>query len=73
MSSIACAFTGRMDMRTKSKSRIITEKRPRRGKSSQFPVAWRLPTKRPPTPPGEILLEEFLKPSGSASLRLRCA
>jgi antitoxin HigA-1 len=23
-----------------------------------------LPTKRPPTPPGEILLEEFLKPLG---------
>jgi addiction module HigA family antidote len=64
MSSIACAFTGRMDMGTKSKSRIITEKRPRRGKSSQFPVARRLPTKRPPTPPGEMLLEEFLKPLG---------
>ena len=64
MSSIECAFTGRMDMRTKSKSRIITEKRPRRGKSSQFPVVRRLPVKRPPTPPGEMLLEEFLKPLG---------
>jgi antitoxin HigA-1 len=64
MSSIACAFTGRMDMRTKSKSRTITGKRPQRGKSSQLPLARRLPTKRPPTHPGEMLLEEFLKPLG---------
>lgn len=64
MSSIACAFIGRMDMRTKSKSRTITEKRSRRGKSSQFAVVRRLPTKRPPTHPGEMLLEEFLKPLG---------
>jgi antitoxin HigA-1 len=64
MSSIACAFTGRMDMRIKSKSRTITERRPQRGKSSQFPVVRRLPTKRPPTHPGEMLLEEFLKPLG---------
>jgi addiction module HigA family antidote len=51
-------------MRTKSKSRTITEKRPQRGKSSQFAVVRRLPTKRPPTHPGEMLLEEFLKPLG---------
>ncbi|MGH7824675.1 MAG: HigA family addiction module antitoxin [Candidatus Binatia bacterium] len=49
-------------MRTKSKSRTITEKRPQRGKSAHFPVVRRLPTKRPPTHPGEMLLEEFLKP-----------
>jgi antitoxin HigA-1 len=49
-------------MRTKSKLRTITEKHPRRGKSSQFAVVRRLPTKRPPTHPGEMLLEEFLKP-----------
>ena len=51
-------------MRTKSKSRTITEKRSQRGKSSQFPVARRLPTNRPPTHPGTMLLEEFLKPLG---------
>ena len=27
-------------------------------------VGWRLPRKRPPTHPGEMLLEEFLKPLG---------
>lgn len=64
MNSIACVFTGRMDMRTKSKSRTIIEKHSQRGKSSQFPLARRLPTKRPPTHPGEMLLEEFLKPLG---------
>ena len=51
-------------MRTKSKLRTITEKRPQRGKSSQFTVVRRLPTNRPPTHPGEMLLEEFLKPLG---------
>lgn len=50
-------------MRTKSKSRIITDRGPQRGKSP-FPVTRRLPTKRPPTHPGEMLLEEFLKPLG---------
>ena len=64
MSSIACAFTGRMDMRIKSKSRTTTKRRPRSGKSSQFPVVRRLPANRPPTHPGEMLLEEFLKPLG---------
>ncbi|MGH7927392.1 MAG: HigA family addiction module antitoxin [Candidatus Binatia bacterium] len=51
-------------MRTKSKSRIIIEGRPQRGKLPQFPVVRRLPTRRPPTHPGEMLLEEFLKPLG---------
>lgn len=64
MSSFACAFTGRMDMRTKSKSRTTTERRPQRSKSPQFAVVRRMPTKRPPTHPGEMLLEEFLKPLG---------
>ena len=41
-------------MPTKSKSRTTT-----RGSSL---VSRRLPTHRPPTPPGELLLEEFLKP-----------
>src|SRR3989338_11368058 len=64
MSSIACAFTGRMDMRIKSKSRTTTKRRPHSGKSPQFPVVRRLPANRPPTHPGEMLLEEFLKPLG---------
>jgi len=64
MSSIACAFTGRMDMRNKLKSRTTTERRPQRGESLQFSVVRRLPSKRPPTHPGEMLLEEFLKPLG---------
>jgi antitoxin HigA-1 len=51
-------------MRTKSKSRTIIEKRSQHGKSWEFPVARRLPTKRPPTHPGEMLLEEFLRPLG---------
>jgi addiction module HigA family antidote len=53
-----------MNMRTKSKSRTIIEKRSQHGKSWEFPVARRLPIKRPPTHPGEMLLEEFLKPLG---------
>ena len=53
-------------MPTKSKSRTITETlsgeaaAPGRDRL----VARRLPTHRPPTHPGEMLLEEFLKPLG---------
>ncbi|MEK6324937.1 MAG: HigA family addiction module antitoxin [Acidobacteriota bacterium] len=36
----------------------------RRGKPSQPVPARRLPTKRPPTHPGEMLFEEFLRPLG---------
>ena len=46
-------------MRTKSKSSTITE-RPVGGRL----VARRLPANRPPTHPGEMLLEEFLRPLG---------
>ncbi|MBI4524475.1 MAG: HigA family addiction module antidote protein [Deltaproteobacteria bacterium] len=59
-------------MPIKSTSRTIAELRARRGKPSQFLVARRLPAKRPPTHPGEMLLEKFLKPLGSASLLLLC-
>jgi addiction module HigA family antidote len=45
-------------MQTKSKSRIITKKTTSNGNL----VTRRLPKKRPPTHPGEMLLEEFLKP-----------
>ena len=48
-------------MRTKSKSRTATRRGGRRGAPL---VERRLPTKRPPTHPGEMLLEEFLKPLG---------
>ena len=46
-------------MPTTSKSRITTRKR-----SRGVTVQRRLPTHRPPTHPGEMLLEEFLKPLG---------
>jgi len=48
-----------MGVRSMSRSRTITEaplEGPRRGR--------RLPSERPPTHPGEILLEEFLTPLG---------
>ena len=64
MSSIACAFSGRMVMPTKLNSRTTTKLHARHDKSSRLLVVRRLPTKRPPTHPGEMLLEEFLKPLG---------
>ncbi|MEK6285955.1 MAG: HigA family addiction module antitoxin [Acidobacteriota bacterium] len=51
-------------MQTKSKSRTTTSTGSRRGKPSQLVSARRLPTKRPPTHPGEMLFEEFLRPLG---------
>ena len=51
-------------MQTKLRSRTITKPRSHSGKLSQPLVARRLPAKRPPTHPGEMLLEEFLKPLG---------
>lgn len=47
-------------MRTKSKSRTIT----RRVAPKRSLVNRRLPTEMPPVHPGEMLLEEFLKPLG---------
>jgi addiction module HigA family antidote len=47
-------------MPTKSKSRTIIK----RAKLPRPLVRRRLPTELPPTPPGEILLEELLKPLG---------
>lgn len=46
-------------MPTMSKSRTTTKRRPRGLRTER-----RLPTHRPPTHPGEMLLEEFLKPLG---------
>ncbi len=46
-------------MSTKSRSQTTT-----RGSGSEPLVGRRLPTHRPPTHPGEMLLEEFLKPLG---------
>lgn len=48
-------------MPTKSKSRTTTN---RATGTSRALVQRRLPTHRPPTAPGEMLLEEFLKPLG---------
>jgi addiction module HigA family antidote len=47
-------------MRTKSRSRTTTS----RSRGGRALVARRLPASRPPTHPGEMLLEEFLKPLG---------
>lgn len=47
-------------MPTKSKSRTTTESRPRRKPLVSRP----LPSHQPPTHPGEMLLEEFLRPLG---------
>jgi addiction module HigA family antidote len=51
-------------MQTKLRSRTITKPHPRRRRPSQPLVTRRLPTQRAPTHPGEMLLEEFLKPLG---------
>lgn len=45
-------------------SRLRTTTKRRRGRSPRALVARRLPTKRAPTHPGEMLLEEFIKPLG---------
>ena len=52
-------------MPKKSKSRITTKRATRVRRVSRSDVVQRrLPTDRPPTPPGKMLLEEFLKPLG---------
>ena len=51
-------------MPNKLKSSTTTKGNSRRSKKSQLRISPRLPTKRPPTHPGEMLLEEFLKPLG---------
>lgn len=53
-------------MRTKSKSPTTTERRSgRRARNRRGAlVGHRLPLHRPPTHPGEMLLEEFIKPFG---------
>lgn len=63
ISNIVYAFIGRTDMPSKLKS-LTTTKISRREKPSQRQVVRRLPTHRPPTHPGEMLLQEFLKPLG---------
>ena len=53
-------------MPTRSKSQITTEPRPDAPTTTDEGrlVTKRLPSNRPPTHPGEMLLEEFLKPLG---------
>jgi addiction module HigA family antidote len=51
-------------MPTKSKSRTTTRRRSASVTPSAHLVERRLPTAVPPTHPGEMLLEEFLKPLG---------
>src|SRR6185369_4415991 len=56
--SIECALDVRMGMQPKLRSRTITKK----SLGNRNVHARRLPANRPPTHPGEMLLEEFLKP-----------
>lgn len=51
-------------MPTMSRSRTTTKERRERTRLDREVVSRRLPTHRPPTHPGEMLLEEFLKPFG---------
>jgi len=51
-------------MPTMSKSRTTTRERRGRTRLNQEMVSRRIPTHRPPTHPGEMLSEEFLKPLG---------
>lgn len=51
-------------MRTKSKSRTTTKRGRRSAAGNALLVRRRLPADLPPTHPGEMLLEEFLKPLG---------
>jgi len=63
---IGSAFGGRLEMPTKSKSRITIKRGPApiaRPRGEDL-VTRRLPRDRPPTHPGEMLLEEFIKPLG---------
>src|SRR3989338_8266399 len=53
-----------MAMPTMSRSRTTTSERRGRTRLDREVVSRRLPTHRPPTHPGEMLLEEFLKPFG---------
>lgn len=64
--SFVCAFAGIWGTPMKSRSRTTTRGRrslARRTPHSRGPGR-RLPRHRPPTPPGEMLLEEFLRPLG---------
>ena len=64
--SIGFASDGRLDMPTRLRSRTTTKtgrRAGRRGRSREL-VGRRLPRQRSPTHPGEMLLEEFVKPLG---------
>lgn len=50
----------RLKSRTTTKRRITTGQQGR----LRMRIEWRLPRHRPPTRPGEMLLEEFVKPLG---------
>ena len=66
MTNIGCVSVGRMAMPTKLKSQTTTKRAGRSTAQRSQPSLGerRLPQKRPPTHPGEMLLEEFLKPLG---------
>jgi antitoxin HigA-1 len=59
MTNIVSVFAGKEETPMKSKSRTTTKMNAFVGASK---TGRRLPAHRPPTHPGEMLLEEFLKP-----------
>jgi antitoxin HigA-1 len=59
MTNIVSVFAGKEETPMKSKSRTTTKTKTLAGASK---TGRRLPAHRPPTHPGEMLLEEFLKP-----------
>jgi antitoxin HigA-1 len=59
MTHIVSVFAGKEEAPMKSKSRTITKPYALAGASK---TGRRLPMYRPPTHPGEMLLEEFIKP-----------
>jgi antitoxin HigA-1 len=59
MTNIVSVFAGKEEKPMKSKSQTTTRTDTLAGSSK---TGRRLPTHRPPTHPGEMLLEEFIKP-----------
>ncbi len=64
ISSTGSVSGGKMAMPTTSKSRTTTKRVTAPTRAARLLVRRRLPTEVPPVHPGEMLLEEFLKPLG---------
>src|SRR5207249_7581822 len=64
MTSTESASNGKVKMPTKSKSSITTSSLKEAALAYPEAASRRLPPRRAPTSPGEMLLEEFIKPLG---------